>query len=96
MVKESDLSIEIIENNRDSGLQGTEGIHTTFKYKGSIFYLASDEIPGVISKPFETMLFDISKGEKLSDYVNYWRFDDKISMEEMHKYILDNPEKYID
>ena len=89
------MTIKIIEEDRSPGLEQLEGIHTTFRYNGSIYYLSSDKIPGVENLPFETMLFDISKNKKLTECINYWRFDDQISMEEMHKYILDNPEKYI-
>lgn len=87
--------MEIIKNERETGLEGLEGIHTTFKFKNILYYLASDKIPGVECKPYEVMLFDISKDKSLADCVSYWRFDDMLSMEEMHKYILENPEKYI-
>lgn len=89
------MAIEIIESENTPGLEGLEGIHTTFKFKNSIYYLASDKIPGVENNPYEVMLFDISKDKKLTDCINYWRFEDRFSMEEMHKYILINPEKYI-
>lgn len=89
------MTIDIIKNEREPGLEGLEGIHTTFIYKNNYYYLASDKIPGVENKPYEVMLFNISKDKNLTDCVNYWRFDDTFSMEEMHKYILENPEKYI-